>query len=97
MTRRYHWIPELLTRITHEDVQEQGDHGEGEDTPDADLDCHEHSKVSLTVRDEDPEILEKDGELDEEDSWDVDNYSGIKPLAATLASPQAPFAMSYLT
>ena len=49
------------------------------------MDCNEHSQVSLTVWDEYPEILEKDGELDEKDSRNVDDYSGIEPLAARSA------------
>ena len=86
MTRRYQWIPELLTRITHKNVQEQIDYRKREDTPDTDLDCHEHDKVCLTVRNEDPEVLEKDRELDEEDISNVDDYGGIEPLAARSTS-----------
>ena len=94
VTRSYQWIPELLTRITHEDVPEYVDHGEREDTPNADMGCNEHSQISLTVRDEYPEILEKDGELDEKDSRNVDDYSSIEPLAARSACYEMFLAMN---
>ena len=97
MTRSYQWVPELLTRITHEDVQENVDHGEGEDTPNADMGCNEHSQISLTIGDEYPEILEKDGELDEEDFRKIDDHSGIEPLAARSACYKMFFVMNNLT
>lgn len=88
------WIPELLTRIAHENIQEEVDYREGEDTPDTYLDCHEHEQVSLAVRDEDPEVLEKYRELDEEDISNVDDYGGIEPLAARLIRSRIYFEMN---
>ncbi len=91
MTSSDQWIPKLLTWIAHEDIQEEVDHREREDTPDTDLDCHEHGQVSLTVGDEDPEVLEKYRELDEEDISNVDDYGGIEPLVAPLISSRIYF------
>lgn len=84
MTSTDQWIPKLISRIAHENIQKELDHREREDTPDTDLDCHEHGQVSPTVRDEDPEVLEKDRELDEEDTSNVDDYGGVEPLKARL-------------
>lgn len=42
MTSSDQWIPKLLTWIAYEDTQEEVGHREREDTPDTDLDCHEH-------------------------------------------------------
>ena len=86
MTSSDQGIPKLLTRIAHENIQEEIDHREREDTPNTDLDCHEHRQISLTVGDEDPEVLEKDRELDKEDISNVDDYGGIEPLVARLIS-----------
>ena len=41
MTISDQWVPKLLSRVAHEDIQEEIDDGEREDTPDADLDCDE--------------------------------------------------------
>ena len=57
MTFSDQWVPKLLPRTAHEDVQEEIDDGEREDTPDADLDCDEQGQVGFAVRDEDPEVL----------------------------------------
>ena len=86
MTSSDQWIPKLLTWIAHEDIQEEVDHTEREYTPDTDLDCHEHGQVSLTVGDEDPEVLEKYRELDEEDISMIDDYRDIEPLVVRLVS-----------
>ena len=61
------------------------------------MDCNEHSQVSLTVRDEYPKILEKDGELDEKDFGNVDDYSGIEPLVARSACCKILFVVNNLT
>ena len=61
------------------------------------MDCNEHGQVSLTIRDEYPEILEKDGELDEKDSRNVDDDSGIEPLAARSAYYKVFFVVNNLT
>ena len=80
MANIYPRFPKLLSRIAHEDDQEEIDYGRQEDAPDTDLDCHEHEQVCFTVRYKYPEALEQNRELDEEDIGDVDDCGDVVPL-----------------
>ena len=53
------------------------------------MDGREQGEALFTVRDEDSEILKKDGELDEEDLGDVDDYGDVKPLIPRSAGSNA--------
>ena len=49
-------------------------------SPNADLYTDVHGHVAVTVRDEDAEVLEQDGQLNEEDRRRVNDCGNINPL-----------------
>lgn len=71
--RRHQRIPDLLARDTYHDLKDGLDKIENEADPDAEVDADVDEEVAFAGGGEDAEVLEQDGEFDEEDDEAVDD------------------------
>ena len=80
MPRSQQRLPERHPWVTHEDPKGSRNQIEHETTPMACLDHHEQDHVASAGWDEDLEVLQENGELDEGDDGGVKDRSDIGEL-----------------
>ena len=73
MAGRHQWVPDLFTWAAHDNLKDGIHQIEYKTAPDADVDSNEHEHITFPIGDENPKVLEENGELDEEDHRRVDN------------------------
>ena len=71
-------VPDLLMWVAHENRNYGCNHVKNEATPDADVCSNKHEQITFPGGDEDLEILQENGELDEEDNRAIDNCHHIR-------------------
>jgi hypothetical protein len=73
-------VPDQIARFAGEDIEEHFDYGEDHIAPKSDLEAPPHDGIRASSRSEDTEILEEDGDLDEEDGGNIDDFGIVGRL-----------------
>ena len=79
------YIPNLVARTTLEDTEERRNQVENKDTKDTDSDCNHQWQISFDCGREDPGVLKKKRDFDEENRRTIEYNTDIDQLVSCLA------------